>query len=121
MSDKVISKEIGYAAETAALRYLEVQGLKLLERNVEACGAEVDLIMEDGEAWVFVEVRARENYRDVHPLETIDRKKQLKIIRVAKFYLCQAECYQTRAARFDAVAVCLGTGEIEWVRDAFTL
>jgi putative endonuclease len=109
----------GKAAETLALRYLEEKGMTLLERNVEACGAEVDLVMEDGDCWVFVEVRARENCKHVHPFETINRHKQAKIIRVAKSYLCRAESYQTRLVRFDAVAVCLATNKIEWIKDAF--
>lgn len=112
--------ERGYAAETLALRYLEKQGMTLLERNVRMCGAEVDLIMEDGAAWVFVEVRSRENCRDIHPFETITRPKQLKIIRVATAYLANAGCYHTREVRFDAVAVSLSDNSIEWCKAAFT-
>lgn len=97
------------------------QGMQLRERNVEACGAEVDLIMQDGEFWVFVEVRARQDVEDVHPLETIDRKKQLKIIRLAKWYLALHDCYNTQATRFDAAAVCLRTGDVEWIKGAFIL
>lgn len=120
MSDKLSTREQGYQAETLAMQYLQQQGMRFIERNVRLCDAEVDLIMEDQHAWVFVEVRARENCRDIHPLETITRDKQLKVIRVATAYLCEAECYQTREVRFDAVAVSLATGEIEWVKAAFT-
>ncbi|MFI4956091.1 MAG: YraN family protein [Gammaproteobacteria bacterium] len=120
MRNDASTRERGHAAETLAKCYLEAQGMTFLERNVELCGAEVDLIMEDKDAWVFVEVRARENCRDIHPLETITRDKQLKVIRVATIYLCNAGCYQTREVRFDAVAVSLADNSIEWIKAAFT-
>jgi putative endonuclease len=120
MKSIVATSVRGHDAETMAMEYLmNKRGMRLLDRNIEACGAEVDLIMEDKDTWVFVEVRAREHFEDVHPFETIDRPKQLKIIRVAKCYLAGHGCYHSRAARFDAVAVCLGTGEIEWIPNAF--
>ena len=120
MMHKIDTSVIGHIAETLALQFLESQGMTLLERNVEACGAEVDLIMQDKDTWVFVEVRARDHFQDVHPFETIDRQKQLKIIRVAKCYLANADCYYSRSVRFDAIAVCLSTDQIEWVKDAFS-
>jgi len=120
MKNELSTRERGHAAETLAKCYLEKQGLTFIERNVELCGAEVDLIMEDGNVWVFVEVRARENCKDIHPFETITRDKQLKVIRVATSYLCNAECFNTREVRFDAVAVSLADNSIEWAKAAFT-
>lgn len=120
MKSELSTRERGYAAETLAKTYLEKQGLTFIERNVKLCDAEVDLIMEEGPVWVFVEVRARENCQDIHPFETITRDKQLKVIRVATAYLSNAGCYYTREVRFDAVAVSLADNSIEWVKAAFT-
>jgi putative endonuclease len=57
------SKQSGDAAEDEALRYLQTQGLQLLQRNYRTPGrggGEIDLIMAapDGTT-VFVEVRSR--------------------------------------------------------------
>jgi len=51
------AKTKGQWAENFAERYLELQGLSLLERNFTCRGGEIDLIMEHGEILVFVEVR----------------------------------------------------------------
>ena len=52
-------RQRGDAAEALALRHLQRQGLKLVERNWRCAGGELDLIMRDGDALVLVEVRAR--------------------------------------------------------------
>lgn len=121
MKNECSTKARGYAAETMAREYLEKQGMSFIERNITLAGAEIDLIMEDKDAWVFVEVRAREDCDDIHPLETITRDKQLKVMRAATVYLCNAGCYHSRETRFDAVAVSLQDNKVvEWVRAAFS-
>ena len=50
---------IGSAAEDQALRLLLARGLVLMERNFRCRLGEIDLIMRDGQAVVFVEVRFR--------------------------------------------------------------
>ena len=65
------TKQVGDAAEDAALRYLQQANLHLLERNYRTPGrggGEIDLIMRapDGTT-VFVEVRQRRNTRHGGP------------------------------------------------------
>ncbi len=54
----------GASAEALAASWLEARGLKLIARNVRFRYGEIDLVMDDGEALVFVEVRyrARDDY-----------------------------------------------------------
>jgi putative endonuclease len=52
----------GQAAEDHALKYLEQHGLRLKARNHRCRWGEFDLVMEDGEAMVFIEVRGRDDY-----------------------------------------------------------
>ena len=49
----------GDAVEDSALAYLQGQGLRLVARNARARGGELDLVMFEREALVFVEVRYR--------------------------------------------------------------
>ena len=51
----------GNEAEKMAATYLQQHGLILLETNYRCRFGEIDLVMRDGNATVFVEVRLRSN------------------------------------------------------------
>lgn len=108
---------VGAAAEQAACRYLEQQGLVLLERNYRCRAGEVDLIMRDGDQLVFVEVRSRRNRRYGGPAESVTRAKQQRLSRAAAYYLLlhpdNAPC------RFDVIAILQQDNRLEWIKDAF--
>ena len=108
--------QTGEAAETLACRYLEQQGLVLMERNYRCRTGEVDLIMRDGDCIVFVEVRSRHNSRYGTPAETITRTKQRRLCRAASYYLLTHHC--NAPCRFDVIAI-LQQQQLEWIRDAF--
>ena len=109
----------GKKGEDLACRYLESQGLTLVERNYRCRCGELDLIMWDGDYLVFVEVRHRRGGRYGSPAETVTRTKQQRLIRAAAFYL------QRRRAdvpcRFDVVAIdpIQEDGGLQWIKDAF--
>ncbi len=113
-------KRIGDAAEVRARRYLEQQGLQYVTHHYQCRLGEIDLIMTDQDNMVFVEVRYRQKTHFSHPVETIDRRKQKKIIKTAQFYLQWRRLYEKIPCRFDVV--CL-TGDqansIEWIQHAF--
>ena len=46
----------GAAAEALAARFLQAQGLRIIERNYRCRGGEIDLIARDGPSLVFVGV-----------------------------------------------------------------
>lgn len=111
------AKTKGQWAENFAERYLELQGLSLLERNFTCRGGEIDLIMEHGEILVFVEVRYR---KDSNPLETINRSKERRIIQCAEKYLLNYPAHLYPPCRFDVVVIQEQPIErIEWISDAF--
>ncbi len=113
-------RQQGLAAEEQARRYLEDQGLTLLERNYHCRGGEIDLVMCDGGCLVFVEVRLRRSSRYGSGAESVDWRKQQKLIRAARHYLL-ARRAGDKPARFDVVALS-GRGtqlEIQWIRNAF--
>lgn len=108
----------GAAGENLALRFLEGRGLTLVQRNFRCKGGELDLIMRDDQALVFIEVRAHHDEGFGTPAETITRTKQRRLIRAASFYLQKFRL--DVACRFDVVAVTLGeTPQIDWIQDAF--
>lgn len=108
----------GNAAEAAACRYLEKQGLKLIARNYRTRFGEIDLVMRDTEMLVFVEVRFRRNERFGGAAASVDSRKQAKLLKAAADYLANHRCGQI-PVRFDIVALHGEPAAINWLRDAF--
>ncbi|MBM3341594.1 MAG: YraN family protein [Betaproteobacteria bacterium] len=109
----------GEQAEARAARYLEAQGLKILERNYQCRHGEIDLIARDGATVVFVEVRARRSLAFGGAAASITAAKRGKLTRTALYYL--ATLGKNPRCRFDAVLL-TGAGDhpgVQWLRDAF--
>lgn len=113
--------DLGRLAEEAACRYLTNHGLTLLERNFRHRRGEIDLIMLEKTCIVFIEVRYRSNPRFGGALESVDRRKQEKLVATAQHYLQTHEQAAKRSARFDVISVGQGMQhpQIEWIKDAF--
>jgi len=109
----------GDAAELAARRLLENEGLRLLARNVRFKTGELDLVMREGDTIVFVEVRFRGDERFGGALASIDRGKCRRIARAALAWLQRHPALAESPCRFDVVAA--GPGGADWQRGAFTL
>ncbi len=108
-------KQLGDDAERAAERYLITHGLSLVERNYRTRFGEIDLIMRDGDALVFIEVRLRKNDDFGGAAASIGTHKQRRIAAAAQQYI--AALRNPPPCRFDAVLI-MGT-KIEWLKDAF--
>ena len=118
---------IGNIGEEAAVKALKKHGYKIIERNDRTKMGEIDIIAKDGEYTVFVEVRLRKSNAFGSPADTIDRRKQQKIIKAAQMYAVKNDIYDT-PMRFDAVLINADTdGEklvntkIEIIKNAFQL
>jgi putative endonuclease len=113
--------EIGRQTEQAACQYLQAQGLTLIERNYLCPRGEIDLIMRDRHTTVFVEVRYRRNSRYGSGAESVDRRKQAKLLSTAAHYLQQHPRAARGACRFDVVSLTLDNGRqtLDWIPDAF--
>ena len=112
--------EQGQASELKACRYLEQQGLVLIERNYRCRMGELDLIMRDHEHLVFVEVRSRNNPNYGNPAETVTKRKQNRLLRAAAYYLQRQRL--NLPCRFDIVAISSVNSEkecLQWIKDAF--
>jgi putative endonuclease len=107
----------GSAAEDLAARYLERQGLAIVDRNWRCRAGEIDLVARDGATLVFVEVRLRTSAAFGGAAASVDVRKQRRILQAARLYL---------AGRADTPCRCdvvvldrLDPAGIEWIRDAF--
>lgn len=106
----------GREAEDRAQHFLQVQGLTLVDRNYRCRGGEIDLLMRDGDALVFVEVRLRRNTGFGGALASVDARKQRRLTIAAQHYL-QRHRWQG-PCRFDVIGFD-AAGGAQWVRDAF--
>jgi putative endonuclease len=108
----------GEMAERLAEQYLGDAGLELVARNFRCRMGEIDLIMREGSALVFVEVRLRQRPDFGGAAASIQSRKQQRLIRAAHHYL--ATLPSTPACRFDVVLFdALESARIEWIRNAF--
>lgn len=113
----------GEIAEHHALQYLQARQLKLVEKNYRCGLGEIDLIMEHGEALVFVEVRFRKNRAFGSAAETVTPAKQTKVRAAARHYLMSKGIGESRPMRFDIVAIDgapnRGEDTTQWLQNAF--
>jgi putative endonuclease len=108
----------GAEAEEYALCFLQAQGLRLVQRNFRCRLGEIDLVMDDGKGWVFVEVRYRRSARFGSAVESVDHRKQARLIATAQHFLQIQN--SGRPARFDVIALQEHYREngVHWIRNA---
>ena len=116
------SQRIGDAGERRALAHLRARGMELVERNWRCRFGEIDLVMRDGDALVFVEVRRRRSVAGRYPsaAETVGPRKRARLLRTARSYI--ARLRPAPRCRFDVVAIeedRHGEARLDWIRDAF--
>lgn len=104
----------GDAAEDRALHYLQQYGLTLMQRNFRCKGGEIDLIMQEPGALVFVEVRKRADTRHGGAAASVTARKQARLIIAAQVFLQRYR--MPPACRFDVIAI--DGSAIEWLKNA---
>ena len=112
------AQRAGAGAELQARRLLQDAGLHYVAANVRYKVGELDLVMRDGAALVFVEVRLRSTSGFGGAAASVDHRKRLRLRRAANRYLLDhfgqsawPEC------RFDVVA--FEAGRADWFKSAF--
>lgn len=115
------SRATGNHGEKLALDYLVKQGLIRIEQNVSSRYGEIDIIMRDGDEWVFIEVRLRQSQTFGGGLESVTRSKQQKLINTAENYIQKHDKTHFDSCRFDIIEISgkLGQPYINWIKDAF--
>lgn len=96
-------RQLGAQGETAARHWLESLGYQCLAQNVYTRQGELDLVMKEGMALVFVEVKFRRSLRHGQPLEAITPAKQRHLLQAARYYLLKYP--HAGPIRFDALGI----------------
>jgi len=78
------SREIGNIAEDRAVKFLEDNQYKIVDRNFYSRFGEIDIIAVKDEIYHFVEVKSGESFE---PIYNITPAKMKKIIKTMNFYL----------------------------------
>lgn len=104
----------GRLGEERALTYLIAQGLTLVQANYSCKCGEIDLILRDGAALVFVEVRQRASATHGGAAASITPAKIARVVRAAQTYLLRFA--RMPPCRIDVVAI--DGDRLDWLRDA---
>lgn len=96
----------------------------MLARNYRGRTGEIDIVAKDNDTLVFVEVRARNNRYFASAAASVDRRKQLRILRTAQLFLQRHTGLANMPCRFDVIAFeprqSATDPELRWIRSAFT-
>ena len=114
-------KQLGKRGEDLAVSYLKkVHGYRIVQRNYRCVFGEVDIIARDKGVLSFIEVRTRKSEDFGDPKESINKRKQQQLSKVALEFINRHNVHQLKA-RFDVVAVYLLPQEerLQLVKDAF--
>lgn len=80
-------RKLGNWGELVAATYLEAHGYTVLARQWRCERGEIDLVVRDGDEWVFVEVRTRRGESAGTPEASITPKKAQRLLQLAQEYL----------------------------------
>lgn len=113
-------RETGQHMEGVAARYLQKQGIRIIDQNVFSRGGEIDLIGTDGDTIVFFEVRYRSRGSLVGAAESISWRKQQRMLRAASYYIHRHQLWNHNC-RIDVIAVAPGVTaryNVRWIKNA---
>lgn len=117
-----MSRKLGQDVEEKAANYLKRQGVKIIERNYQIRGGEIDLIGTQKNILVFIEVRYRKTDHFGGAEESVTLSKQRRILMTAEHFLMNNPKLQNLCCRFDVIA-CNPVQKdfsMNWIKGAFT-
>ena len=97
-------QRLGKEGENRCVQFLSQEGYRILERNWRCRFGEIDFVARQGQTLAFIEVKTRENLTYGEPQESVNWRKQRKIIAVALCYL-RFQKTENQPIRFDVIAV----------------
>jgi len=113
---------LGRAGEWFALFLLLAKGYRLRHRNWRGGGGELDLVMSQRGATIFVEVKARSSADFGGAVAAFDGEKKKRMVRASSAYLGRFSLWD-RPCRYDLVTFERAAGFFPWhvrhYRDVF--
>ncbi|MGH9128446.1 MAG: YraN family protein [Acidimicrobiales bacterium] len=110
-------RTLGAQGEAIAADWYQARGYEVLARNWRRREGEIDLVLRQGSAYVFAEVKTRTTDAFGVPAESVNRDKQARLRRLAARWLREDSPGPASEIRFDVVSI-LG-GRIEVLEGAF--
>ena len=104
-------RALGARGEDAVASWYVDNGYEIVVRNWRCREGELDLIVRDGRAFVFCEVKTRTTDAFGAPVEAVNRAKQERLRRLAAKWLTEAPVHP-REIRFDVASVMGDTVEV---------
>ncbi len=106
LSKHINKRTQGSLYEQKARAFLEAQGLRFVAANQTFKCGELDLIMQQGQTFVFIEVRQRKSNKFGSAVESVDYQKQQKWLNAANMWLVKThkQSLDTALCRFDVIA-----------------
>lgn len=105
----------GDIGESAAKKFLKLQGLKFLAANFRSDRGEIDLVFRDGDCLVFAEVKTRSSEEWNRPAAAVNAERRRRLSLCALDYLRLIKNPAVKI-RFDIVEVLLADGEVREIR-----
>lgn len=97
---------IGVVVEQKVKRYLIRQGLNFIIANFKAKCGEIDLIMRDGDCWVFIEVKYRTTNSHGSAAEMFTEQKRRKVVKTMYVFMAKHALNPHHVAhRIDLIAI----------------
>jgi putative endonuclease len=97
-------RELGAYGEQLAARYLQDQGMVVVDRNWRCARGEIDLVVRDGDCLVFCEVKTRRTSRFGSAVEAVDGRKAGRLRTLAAAWL-QAHDERAPRVRIDVIGI----------------
>lgn len=119
---KSTSRATGKITEQFAKQYLMQQGLTFVAQNIHCRQGEIDLVMQEGNIFVFIEVKYRKNSNFGGAIAAVSKTKQDKIKYSATFYLHKMNLNEYNTpCRFDVIALegDINQPQVTWLQNAF--
>lgn len=111
--------DLGRWGEKKAVSFLKRKGYKIRELNFRSPFGEIDIIARDKNCLCFIEVKTRTTSLFGLPEESVDFRKEQKIIKSAIFYLNTQNNEFIPDIRFDLIGIY--NHKIKLIKNAFTL
>jgi putative endonuclease len=113
--------QLGMLGEEIAQNYLIKQRYKIVQKGFRLFRGEIDLIAYDKETLVFIEVKTRSPGALGFPEESVNKRKQNQIRKIAEGYLAVNDIDDVEC-RFDVISLIFdekGTYALTHYKDAF--
>lgn len=113
-----MSIDIGKRGEDIAVKYLEENGMLIIDRNYRIPMGEIDIIGVESDILVFIEVKSRSSDAYGAPSEFVSPDQRRRIINTAEIYM-KTKNLTDMQPRFDVCEIYSATGEINYLENAF--